>query len=132
MTIKLNHIAIAVSDMEASTHFWHTLMGLPLARVTRVPAEGVDVAFLHSGDSEIELLAPYEDNGVARFLEKRGPGIHHICLEVADIEAKLAALRAAGVALLNETPRVTPDGKRYAFVHPRSAGGVLVELYQLA
>lgn len=131
MSIKLNHIAIAVSDMEAGTQFWHTLLGLPLERTTRVDAEGVDVAFLAAGDSEIELLAPYEDNGVARFLEKRGPGIHHLCLEVEDINLKLAELRAAGVVLLNETPRQTPDGKQYAFIHPRSTGGVLVELYQV-
>lgn len=131
MITKINHIAIAVSDMAAGRHFWHTLLGLPLDHAGRVADEGVDVAFLPVGESAIELLQPFEDNGVAKFLEKRGPGIHHICLEVDDITAMLAQLTQAGVPLLNATPKVTPEGKKFAFIHPKGAGGVLVELYEL-
>jgi methylmalonyl-CoA/ethylmalonyl-CoA epimerase len=84
------------------------------------------------GDGEIELVQPVTDtSGLARYLQKRGPGMHHICLEVDDIEAMLARLQEQGVELINETPRTSSDGRRYAFIHPRSANGVLVELYQL-
>src|SRR5690606_33054607 len=104
--------------------------GLPLERVVSVPEEGVDVAFLPAGEGEIELLQPADpESGVARYLEKRGPGIHHLCLEVEDLEGALARLRAAGVELITEEPRYNAEGRAYAFVHPRSTGGVLVELY---
>jgi len=98
-----------------------------------VPAEGVDVAFLPIGESNVELLKPtVADSGVARFLEKRGPGIHHMCFEVDDIDATMEQLRAHNVQLINEQPQVGHGGRKYAFVHPKSTGGVLVELYQLS
>lgn len=132
MIKSINHIAIVVPDLEAGKRFWVEAMGLTLDHVAHVPTEGVDVAFLPVGEAEVELVQPLdEDSGVARYLQKRGPGIHHICFEVDDIEAQLARLQAAGIELINKTPRVTSDGKLYAFVHPRSTGGVLVELYEL-
>jgi methylmalonyl-CoA/ethylmalonyl-CoA epimerase len=132
MIKKVDHIAVVVPNLDEATKFWVEALGLTLERVESVPREGVDVAFLPVGESEIELLQPTDpESGVARYLEKRGPGLHHICLEVDDIEATLARLRAAGVPLINETANVSESGKQYAFVHPKGTGGVLVELYQL-
>lgn len=131
MITKINHIAIAVADLEAGQRFWHDLLGLPLGGRHREAQEGVDVAFLPVGESSIELLQPFEQNSIAAFIEKRGQGIHHICLEVDDIEATMADLQAAGVRLINDAPRTTAHGHRFAFVHPKSTGGVLVELYEL-
>ena len=133
MIKNINHIAIIVPDLEGAVAFWEGALGLKLARTESVPEEGVDVAFLPVGDSNVELLKPtVADTGVARFLEKRGPGIHHMCFEVDDIEATLAQRRAHNVQLINEQPQEGHGGRKYAFVHPKSTGGVLVELYQLA
>ena len=132
MIKNINHIAIIVPDLEGAVAFWEGALGLKLARTESVPEEGVDVAFLPIGDSNVELLKPtVADTGVARFLEKRGPGIHHMCFEVDDIEATLDQLRAHNVQLINEQPQEGHGGRKYAFVHPKSTGGVLVELYQL-
>lgn len=132
MIKKVDHIAVVVPNLDEATKFWVEALGLTLERVESVPREGVDVAFLPVGESEIELLQPTDpESGVARYLEKRGPGLHHICLEVDDIEATLARLRAAGVPLINETANISESGKQYAFVHPKGTGGVLVELYEL-
>lgn len=131
--IKINHVAIVVPDLEAAHTFWVDALGLPLERIEDVPAEAVKVAFLPTGDSEIELLEPTDsESGVARYLDKHGPGIHHLCLEVDDIHATLVHLREHGVELINESPRTAAGGRQYAFVHPRSTGGVLLELYELA
>lgn len=130
--IKINHVAIVVPDLEKARAFWVDALGLPLERVAEVPAEAVRVAFLPAGESEIELLEPTDpESGVARYLAKRGPGIHHLCLEVEDIEDALNRLREHQVELINDVPRSGAEGKKYAFVHPRSTGGVLLELYQL-
>ncbi len=131
MHIKLNHLAIAVSDLQAGKYFWHDLLKLPLLETRRVESEGVDVAFLQMGDSQLELIEPFEQNGVARYLEKYGAGMHHICLEVDDIAALLDQLQKAEITLINETAKSHEDGTQYAFVHPKDTGGVLVELYQL-
>ncbi len=132
MIKNINHIAIIVPDLEGALAFWEGALGLKLARTEAVPAEGVDVAFLPIGGSNVELLKPtVADTGVARFLEKRGPGIHHMCFEVDDIAATLDQLRAHGIQLINEQPVEGHGGRRYAFVHPKSTGGVLVELYEL-
>ena len=132
MIKNINHIAIIVPDLEGAIAFWEGALGLKLARTESVPEEGVDVAFLPIGGSNVELLKPtVADTGVARFLEKRGPGIHHMCFEVDDIEATLEQLRARNVQLINEQPQEGHGGRKYAFVHPKSTGGVLVELYQL-
>jgi methylmalonyl-CoA/ethylmalonyl-CoA epimerase len=133
MIKNINHIAIIVPDLEGAVAFWEGALGLKLARTESVPEEGVDVAFLPVGGSNVELLKPtVADTGVARFLEKRGPGIHHMCFEVDDIEATLAQLRDHNVQLINEQPQEGHGGRKYAFVHPKSTGGVLVELYQLS
>ncbi len=130
--IKISHIAIVVPDLEEAMEFWVNILGLPLEHVEHVADQEVDVAFLPSGESEIELLEPVSaESGVARFMEKRGPGMHHICFQVDDIEAMLARVKAAGVPLIDEKPRIGTGGKKIAFVHPKGTGGVLVELYQL-
>lgn len=131
--ITVNHIAIVVSDLATAQEFWVDALGLPLERVEEIPSEAVRVAFLETGNGEIELVQPTDhDSGVARFLRKRGAGMHHLCLEVPDIEATIGRLRAHGVELINEMPRESPDGRQYVFIHPRSTTGVLVELYQTA
>ena len=133
MIKNINHIAIIVPELEGALDFWEGALGLKLARTEAVPSEGVDVGFLPIGDSNLELMKPTTtDSGVARFLEKRGPGIHHLCFEVDDIEATLAQLRDRNVQLINEQPQEGHGGRKYAFVHPKSTGGVLVELYQLS
>ncbi len=129
---KINHVAIVVPELADAQKFWVEALDLTLGGVEQLPAEGVTVAFLPVGDSEIELISPTEpDSGVARYLAKRGPGMHHICLEVEDIEATLARLKTAGIPLIHEAPAVNENGVRYAFIHPKGANGVLVELYEL-
>ncbi|HEY5901306.1 MAG TPA: methylmalonyl-CoA epimerase [Anaerolineales bacterium] len=128
----INHVALVVQDMEQSLSFWRDALGMELHELRDVPAESSQVAFLPVGGSEVELVRPTtEDSGIARYLAKRGAGIHHICLEVDDLAAMLEHLKGRGVRLINEQPRQAADGKRYAFVHPESTGGVLLELYQL-
>jgi methylmalonyl-CoA/ethylmalonyl-CoA epimerase len=97
-----------------------------------LPAEAARIAFLPLGESEIELVQPTAaDSGLSRFLEKHGPGMHHLCLEVDDLAGMLTRLKARGVQLINEEPKIGDGGRLYAFIHPKSANGVLVELYQL-
>ncbi len=128
----INHIAVVVDDMEKSLSFWRDALGIELSKLSDVPAEKSQVAFLPLAGSEIELVKPTsDDSGIAKYLAKRGPGMHHICVEVDDIEAMLAQLKSGGIRLINEEPRVASDGKKYAFVHPESTNGVLVELYQI-
>ncbi len=130
-TSRIAHIAIVVEELEEALRFWRDALGLALAHTEHNAAESVKIAFLPLGESEIELLQPTDpQSGVGKFLAKRGAGMHHLCVEVADIEATMARLRAHNVELINETPRERPDGTRYAFIHPKSAFGVLVELYQ--
>lgn len=130
--IKIDHIAVLSDDLEKSLGFWRDALGMEMTHVEDVPAEKSMVAFLPVGASEIELVKPTtDDSGLARYLEKRGPGMHHICLEVDDIEGMLAQLKEKGVQLINETAMAGIGGRRYAFIHPKSANGVMVELYQL-
>ena len=129
---SINHVAVVVDDMQKSLSFWRDALGIELHELRDVPAEMSQVAFLPLADSEIELVQPTtDDSGIAKYLAKRGPGLHHLCLEVDDIEGMLSQLAAKNVRLINEKPRIAADGKKYAFVHPESTGGVLVELYQL-
>jgi methylmalonyl-CoA/ethylmalonyl-CoA epimerase len=129
---RINHVAILVEDMEAALSFWRDALGMELHELRDVPAETSQVAFLPLGGSEVELVRPTtEDSGIAKYLAKRGPGMHHLCLEVDDIKDMLAQLGARGVRLINTEPRTTVDGKQYAFIHPEATGGVLVELYQV-
>ena|SRR3990172_1547046 len=129
---RIDHVAIVVHDLEAALGFWRDALGLELQAVEDVPEQQALVAFLPVGESEVELVKPTTgDSGVARYLEKRGPGMHHVCLEVDDIQAALDRLREKGVRLINETPLSGSGGKKIAFIHPESAHGVLVELYEL-
>jgi methylmalonyl-CoA/ethylmalonyl-CoA epimerase len=128
---RINHVAVVVADLDEALRFWRDALGLPLSGKETVAAEAVDVAFLPVGESKIELLQPTDDaSGVARYLARRGPGLHHLCLEVDDIDGMLARLQAHAVELINPTALSREDGTRYAFVHPRATGGVLVELYE--
>lgn len=129
---RLDHVAVLVPDLEEALSFWQDQLGLSLDHVETISSMAVKIAFLPLGESEIELVQPItDDSGLAKFLEKRGPGLHHICIEVEDIAAKLADLRSSGVRLIDEEPVLMDDGRQLAFIHPKSAGGVLVELYEL-
>ncbi len=132
-TIKaINHVAVVVDDMEKSLKFWRDALGIELHELRDVPAEKSQVAFLPLAGAEVELVMPTtDDSGIAKYLAKRGPGMHHLCLEVDDIEGMIKELKSKNIRLINEEPRTAADGKKYAFVHPESTGGVLVELYQI-
>jgi len=133
MSLSIHHIAIVVRDLDAALEFYRDALGLEMTERREVPEEGVEIAFLPAGEGEIELLRPLDDeSGIARFIEKRGEGLHHVCLAVADVEAAMERLQAAGAQLLSEEPRVNVHGDRYVFVHPKSAHGVLLELYEVA
>ena len=128
----INHVAVVVDNMEKSLTFWRDALGIDLHELRDVPAEKSQVAFLPLAGAEVELVMPTsDDSGIAKYLAKRGPGMHHICLEVDDILGMLAQLRSKNIRLINEEPRTAADGKRYIFIHPESTGGVLVELYQV-
>jgi methylmalonyl-CoA/ethylmalonyl-CoA epimerase len=129
---SINHVAVVVDDMQKALSFWRDALGMELHGLREVPAEKSQVAFLPLTGSEVELVTPTtDDSGIAKYLAKRGPGMHHICLEVDDIVGMLAQLQAKGIRLINEEPRIAADGKKYAFIHPESTSGVLVELYEL-
>jgi methylmalonyl-CoA/ethylmalonyl-CoA epimerase len=129
---QINHVAVVVENMEKALSFWCDALGMELHGLRDIPAEKSQVAFLPLPGSEVELVQPTtDDSGIAKYLAKRGPGMHHICLEVDDIEGMMSHLKSQGVRLINEEPRVGGDGKKYAFIHPESTSGVLVELYQL-
>lgn len=129
--MRMDHLAIAVPDLDAALAFYRDCLGLHCERIEDVEREGVRVAFLPVGDSEIELLQPTRpDTGIVKWMARHGPGMHHVCLETPDIVAALARITQAGGELINPEPVSRPDGTRYAFVHPRSTGGVLIELYQ--
>ncbi len=129
--LKIDHLGIAVPSLAEAIKAYEAL-GFTVQSTEEVPTEKARVAFLPVGESRLELLEPTEAGSViARFLEKRS-GLHHVCVLVEDIEAALADLRARGVALIDEKPRPGAGGSRVAFVHPRSAGGVLLELKEAA
>jgi methylmalonyl-CoA/ethylmalonyl-CoA epimerase len=132
MTIeKINHIAIVVPDVDEALTFWRDALGLNLSHIEEVPAQEAVIAFLTTGETEVELVEPTTDtSGMARYMAKRGPGMHHICFEVKDIEVAMARLREKGVQLINEEPTIGAGGRKVAFIHPKSTGGVLVELYE--
>ena len=128
--MQIHHIAIAVKDLDGALGFYRDALGAAVGERREVPAEGVEIAFLPMGDAELELLKPLDpDNSIGRFLEKRGEGIHHVCVLVDDIEATAARLTSEGARMATEV-RTHPDGTRYAFVHPKSTHGVLLELYE--
>jgi methylmalonyl-CoA/ethylmalonyl-CoA epimerase len=132
MIKRIDHIAIVVEDIEAALGFWRDGLGLDLTHVEDVPEQAAAVAFLPTGVSEVELVKPTStSSGIARFLARRGPGMHHICFEVDDIAATLADLKRKGIRLIDAQPRIGTGGKQVAFIHPESTHGVLVELYEL-
>ncbi len=127
---KIDHLGIAVSSIEDALAFYRDQLGMTVAHRETVPSEKVHVAMLPAGDSRIELIEPSEPGTpVANFIEKRGPGLHHIAIRVADLNAAVDRLKAGGARLLNE-PRPGAGGHIYVFVHPASTGGVLLELIQ--
>ena len=128
---KINHVAIVVADIDESLKFWRDALGIELSHIEDVPSQKAQVAFLPLGDSEVELVKPTaDDTGAAKFLAERGGGMHHLCFETDDVVGMLASLKEKGIKLINEEPIVLP-GRKMAFVHPKSTGGVLVELYEL-
>ncbi|HQR36756.1 MAG TPA: methylmalonyl-CoA epimerase [Blastocatellia bacterium] len=129
--MKIDHLGIAVRSIDDTLAFYRDAMGLEVAHRETVDDQGVNVAMLPVGESRVELLEPVgPDTPVGRFLDKRGPGLHHVCYEVPDIHEALARLRTSGVRLVDEEPRVGAGGHLVAFVHPSATGGVLVELSQ--
>jgi methylmalonyl-CoA/ethylmalonyl-CoA epimerase len=128
---KINHVAILVEDIDKALAFWRDQLGLALDHVEDVPSQASKVAFMPVGEGEVELVQPTNpDSGLAKYLEKRGEGMHHLCIEVDDIHLMLARLKEKCVRLINEEPIVLP-GRKMAFIHPKSANGVLVELYEI-
>lgn len=129
--MKLEHIGIATRSIDEALGFWRDALGLTLAHTEVVEDQGVRVAMLPVGEPRVELLEPTsEGSPVAKFLDKRGPGIHHIAVRVDDIKGALARLKAEGARLIDEEPRVGAGGCLVAFVHPQAAGGVLLELVE--
>ncbi len=128
---KINHVAVAVEDISQALDFWESVLGLKLDHIEDVESQHAKVAFFPCGESELELVEPTDsESGTARFIQTRGPGIHHLCLEVDDIDKALEELKAKNVRLINETA-VVMEGRKMAFIHPKSSGGVLIELYQI-
>jgi methylmalonyl-CoA/ethylmalonyl-CoA epimerase len=128
--MPIDHIGIAVANLEAATAHW-TLLGLKLEGTERVEEFGVEVAFLRAGEARIELLYPIDPHcTIARFLQRRGQGIHHICFRVENLEAEMERLISAGFQLIDRKPRRGAHDTLVAFVHPQETGGVLVELAQ--
>ena len=128
---KINHVAIVVKDIESALEFWRDQLGLALHHVEDVPSQASKVAFLPVGEGEVELVQPTEaGTGLANYLEKRGEGMHHLCMQVDDIDEMLKILQEKGVRLINTEPIDLP-GRRMAFIHPKASNGVLVELYEV-
>lgn len=129
---RIHHLAVLVENIEHSLQFWQDVLGIEPSHISDVPGEAARIAFLPLGDSEIELVEPTtQDSGLSRYLEKHGPGLHHVCLQVDDLSGLLEHLKAKGIQLINDQPQVGDDGRLYAFIHPKSTQGVLIELYQL-
>lgn len=134
MSVKakgLDHVAIAVKDLDSAVALYRDALGLELAEIEEVPEQQVRTAIFGHGMGRVELISPtVSDSGVAKFLEKRGEGLHHICIEVEDLEAAIAAMKARGAPMIDETPKPGAGGAKVAFIHPRGSHGVLVELRQ--
>lgn len=131
--MKVEHIGIATENIDDALQFWRDALGLAVVHTEEVAEQGVRVAMLPVGEPRVELLEPtHEGSPVAKFLRKRGPGIHHVAVRVEDIRAALARLKARGARLIDEEPRIGAGGCLVAFVHPQSAGGVLLELVEHA
>ncbi len=128
---RVDHVAIAVRDLDSALAFYRDVLGLPVGRVERVETERVQVAFAGEEPGRVELVAPTDEGSpVARFLARRGEGLHHLAVRVPSVADALLALKARGAALLDEVPRPGAHGTRVAFVHPKTAHGVLLELVE--
>jgi len=126
---KIEHIGIAVADLKTAANLYEKLLNTPVYKTEEVPSEGVTTAFLQSGPNKVELLeATTPESPLAKFIEKKGEGLHHIAFEVEDIHAEMQRLKNEGFVLLTDEPKPGADNKLVCFVHPKSAGGVLVEL----
>jgi methylmalonyl-CoA/ethylmalonyl-CoA epimerase len=127
---KVHHVALVVRSIDASLGFWHDTLGLDVEAVTDIPTDRVRIAFMGVGESKIELVEPTDDTtGVARFLASKGEGFHHVCFEVENLTEALIRLEIDGLELIDTAPRRGAEGP-VAFIHPRSCGGVLVELIE--
>jgi len=132
MVKRIDHIAIAVHDIDEVARFYTGILKLDISGVEVVTEQKAKVGFLKIGESNIELVQPASDDSpLVKFLETRGPGIHHICLEVEDIEKEVEELKKQGARMIDEMPRPGAHNTRVAFIHPKSSGGVLIELNQL-
>jgi methylmalonyl-CoA/ethylmalonyl-CoA epimerase len=132
MLKKINHIAIAVNNIEEAAKFYKNVLGLTLTGIEVVTAQKTKVGFFKIGESNIELVQPAEpDSPVAKFLETKGQGIHHICFEVDDIETEVKVFLEKGATMIDQKPRRGAHNTKVAFVHPKSSGGVLIELCEL-
>jgi methylmalonyl-CoA/ethylmalonyl-CoA epimerase len=129
---KIDHVAVCVSDIDAAAAKYKEVFGLEGREREVVASQKTEAVLLPVGDSNIELIAPRGNEGLVKFLEKRGPGLHHIAIEVEGIEGALAFLKGLGVPLLDEAPRAGARGHKVAFIHPKATGGVLVELVEPA
>jgi methylmalonyl-CoA/ethylmalonyl-CoA epimerase len=128
---RIDHVGVAVEELEPALELYGGTMGLALAHREVVAEQGVEAVLLDVGENHVELLAPLApDTPVDRFLERSGPGIHHVAYQVSDIDSALEGCRAAGLELIDQQPRVGIRGSRVAFVHPRSTGGVLTEIVE--
>ncbi len=127
---KMSHVAIVVPDLQEAVKFWRDTLGLTLDHIENVPNQNSNVAFFPLGDNELELVEPTDnESGLAKYLKSHGPGLHHLCFEVTNIEATLSELKSKSIRLINETP-VLLDNRKIAFIHPKDAYGVLIELCQ--
>jgi len=128
---RIHHVAVVVRSIERSTGLYHDLLGMPLHEIQDIASDRVRIAFLGVGESKVELVQPTDDTtGVARFLAKQGEGFHHVCFEVANLAEELMRLAINGIELIDSAPRRGAEGP-VAFLHPRSCGGVLVELIEV-
>jgi len=130
---KISHVGLAVKNLDRAIQFYQDVLRMKVSGRKKVESQGVEMAFVDVGGSaQLELIAPLrEDGSVARFIEKRGPGIHHICVEVEDIEKEIAHLRDNGVTMIDQEPRTGAGGDRIAFIHPKSMIGALIELKEV-
>lgn len=130
MITKVHHVGVVVRDIEQATRFWRDTLGLPLQKLATMQDQGVKAALFTVGDSEIELLEPIvSDNGVARYLDRKGEGLHHICFQSDDIERDLTSLKYKGVEMIDQQTRIGVAG-RICFLHPSAMDGALIELCQ--
>ena len=130
---RIDHVGVAVSDLDAAAALYEQTFGMPMAHRERIESQGVDAALLDVGEGHVELLQPLgPETAVGRFIERRGEGLHHVAYAVDDIDATLDQLKGAGMKLIDEQPRPGIRGSRVAFLHPKATGSVLTEIVELA